>query len=97
MARVKKIAVQYAAVSLGFRPAVDRALHQMLSGAALNKQGNEVAQFALFKPLILALDYASNVVAWDFRKLLGKATLHRIDLRPLFLRHAHYFRHRTSV
>lgn len=60
----------------------------MFCGAALNEQGNEVAQFALFIPRILVLDYANNVVVWDFRKLLGEATLHSIDLRPLFLRHA---------
>lgn len=69
----------------------------MFRRTALNEQGNEGAQFALFKPRILMLDYAHNLAVWDFRKLLGKATLHGIDLRPLFLRHARHSKHRTDV
>jgi hypothetical protein len=88
VARIKETGGHSAAVSLGIQPTVDHGLPQMFSGAALSEQGDEVAQFALFKPRILVLDYANNVIQWNICELLGKATLHSIDLRPLFLRHA---------
>ena len=36
------------------------------------------------------LDNRRNVIMRKFRVLLGKTTLYRIDLRPLFLRHARH-------
>lgn len=97
VARVKEIAAHSGAVGFGVRPTVDLGLEQMFRRAALNEQRNEAAQFALLKPRILVLDYANNLTVWDFRKLLGKATLHGIDLRPLFLRHARHSKHRAGV
>ena len=42
------------------------------------------------------LDNRRNVIMRKFRVLLGKTTLYRIDLRPLFLRHARHHRQRTG-
>ena len=42
------------------------------------------------------LDNRRNVVVWTFRVLLGKTTLYRIDLRPLFLRHDRHHKQRTG-
>jgi hypothetical protein len=42
------------------------------------------------------LDYSRNVIVRKFRVLLGQTALYRIDLCPLFLRHAQYHKQRTG-
>ncbi|MBV9321422.1 MAG: hypothetical protein JO106_16225 [Mycobacterium sp.] len=70
---------------------------QFFRGAALYQQWNEIAQGALGEPCIHLLDYRHNAIVRHFCILLGKTTLYRIDLCPLFLRHARHHRTRTGV
>jgi hypothetical protein len=43
------------------------------------------------------LDNRRNVIMRKFRVLLGKTTLYRIDMRPLFLRHARHHRKKNWI
>jgi hypothetical protein len=70
---------------------------QFFLGAALYQQGNEIAQGTLVEPRIRALNHRRDVIVREFCVFLGKTTLYRINLCPLFSRHARHHRHRTGV
>ncbi len=57
-------------------------------GATLYQQWNEIAQGALVESPIGLLDYRRDVSVGKLRVLLGKATLNRLNLCPLFFRQA---------
>jgi hypothetical protein len=88
LAHTNGLAARYGTASLRNLRLARHRLPQFFPGTALYQQGNEIAHGALVKPPMHALDNRRNVVVRKFRVLLGKTTLYRIDLRPLFLRHA---------
>src|SRR5947209_9074750 len=70
------------ALPAGSRPS------QFFPRPPLYQQWNEIAQGARVESPIALLDYRSNVSVRKLCVLLGKATLNRLDVCPLFLRHA---------
>jgi hypothetical protein len=89
--RAQRLAPAFATAA---RPAAE--LSQFFPGAALYQQSNVIAHGALVEPRIHLLDNRRNVIVRKFRALLGETALYRIDLCPLFLRHARHPRQRTG-
>jgi hypothetical protein len=96
MAHIDDLAAHHGMARPRSRLPTRRGPSQFFPGAALYQQWNEITQGALVKLRIHVLDYSRNVIVRKFRVLLGQTALYRIDLCPLFLRHAQYHKQRTG-